>query len=618
MTKKLLAMILAGLILLGVLSSCSGGGNTDTDAVTTENTTEDTTDGVDDEGSEELEIVVAQPKNVKYSILLSSEFTAEQRGHIRSILTELNLEYDIDLEYRIESSSNKEDPEDFEILIGNVKNRSDSINAGKELANGERIVKYNDETKRITILGSTTELTLLAVDYFFETYFNKTEKIIKIPKDLSYSYRPDSSIRSLTLDGVRIENYQIVVSSKDDIYSYYTALNIVDYFAANMFYEIPIVMNGSEKSEYEILIGDTDRSEDDTSLEFDEGEYMLVQKGSKIVLRGYGIYVAAGMGDIVKNYLSGAEKNKDIKITSLPVSERVSTYQAPEKAENVILMIGDGMGFNHVNVALNSSLKEFTAQSFTNKGSAVTRSQSVINGNAAYTDSAAAATALATGYKTINGYIGKDANGNNVQNVRELAHAYGAKTAVVTTDAITGATPGGFLAHNISRNNTTELQSEIDALKAKGRVDYCEGDVGDELTVHTRSALQTIAYTDSPFFIMVEEAYIDKDSHSNLLDSAIGKVVRFNDVITYAGCFVMVNPDTALVVTADHETGGLTANESATYGYKYTTGNHTNADVPVYAIGGGTQIFNNVAIDNTEIAKFAAKHYGATGFGQAA
>ena len=125
-------------------------------------------------------------------------------------------------------------------------------------------------------------------------------------------------------------------------------------------------------------------------------------------------------------------------------------------------MIGDGMGFNHIKMAKNGGMKEFYAEQFPNKGEAVTRSMTVINGGDQWTDSAAAATALATGYKTINGKVGVDKNDNTLKNIRELADEKGAKTAVITTDVINGATPGGFLAHNAQRkvNNVNNPQIE--------------------------------------------------------------------------------------------------------------------------------------------------------------
>ncbi|MBE6668540.1 MAG: alkaline phosphatase [Ruminococcaceae bacterium] len=419
------------------------------------------------------------------------------------------------------------------------------------------------------------------------------------------------------IDGVNIENYTLVIPSMDDIYAYYTALSINDYFNNVYGYYLLMLTADMGESDCEILIGDTGREESNTGLDFKKGEYTLYKKGDKVVLDGYGVYVGAGMGELISKYLTkdGAPCFADIK--DIPNTAKKSVYAPTAPAKNVILMIGDGMGYNHVEAALkNGLISEFAAKDFMSVGSSVTRSQSVLNGDATYTDSAAAATALATGYKTINGYIGKDANKNDIKNVRELAHEFGALTAVITTDVITGATPGGFLAHNISRNNTAELQAEIDKLIADGKVDYCEGEVDDKITEHTRKALTKTAYSGKPFFMMIEEARIDKRSHDGNLSSAMDKVMWYNDAIVCAATYAMIDWSTVVIVTADHETGGLIEDANAQYGFKYTTGNHTNADVPVYALGYGTEIFNGKATENTDIAKFIATHFGAESFGQ--
>ena len=607
MFKKYVAFILAILMIGGLLCACAP-----TDDNVGSDTVGDTagdTDGAVTPPEED--------KRTVYTLIVSNELTGTEKETVNELAKKLSKEYGIRVDFRLAVNNNLNKDNPNEILLGRGV-RAGSASAEAAVDNGEFIIVRDSTDGRIYVVGKTSKLSIMGLEYLFETYFDSAKSAFTLTDSFYEVFDMSFPLSSVSFNGVKIEDYQIVVPSASDLCSYYTALNIADYFNANMGVSIPVVMNGSAEKDNEILIGDTDRDEDDTALTFGEGEYMLVKKGSKIVMRGYEVYVGAAAGYIISEYLSGDAMGKKIDITDLPTTESKMKYVEPTSAKNVILMIGDGMGFNHVNVALNAGLESFVAQHFTSKGKIITQSQSVINGDAAYTDSAAAATAIATGYKTINGYIGKDANKNNIQNVRELADAYGAKTAVVTTDDITGATPSGFLAHNISRNNTSELQTEINALIENNLVEYCEGGVDDEITVHTRNALKTIAYTDAPFFIMVEEARIDKRSHDKNLTSAIDKVQWYNDAITYVACFTMVNRDTVLIVTADHETGGLTEDPNATYGYKYTTSNHTNADVPVYALGCGTDIFNNTSTDNTVIAKFIAKHFGAETFGQAA
>ncbi len=422
------------------------------------------------------------------------------------------------------------------------------------------------------------------------------------------SSKPEISVYGITLCGVAIEKYKVVIPEQN-VYAQYTAQNMTEFFKINAGVTLPVVFDSAEETEYEILIGDTDRAEDNLTVSLGKSEYILMHRGTKLVLNGYGIYTAAAAGKLVAEYRREAVGLEAIDINELSEKEEKQVYKNPSKAKNVILMIGDGMGFNHIAATKKNRLIDFAAESFVYSGSSITRSQSVIGGSAAYTDSAAAATALATGYKTINGYIGKDANGKNVQNVRELAQLYGAKTAIITTDDITGATPSGFLAHNISRNNTSQLQSDITALIEGGLVDYCQGSVGDELTSHTSTALSKIGYTDTPFFMMVEEGYIDKHSHNNSRTQMMNTVERFNDSIIYAAAYAILNGDTALIVTADHETGGLIEDTAEEKGYRYTSTNHTNVNVPLFALGGGTDFFRDRASENTEIYLFTAAHF---------
>jgi alkaline phosphatase len=281
-------------------------------------------------------------------------------------------------------------------------------------------------------------------------------------------------------------------------------------------------------------------------------------------------------------------------------------------------MIGDGMGFHHIDAALANGLDNFVANELPAYGSAITQSQSVINGAANYTDSAAGGTALSSGYKTINGYIGVDSSGKAHKNIRELAHEDGAKTAVVTTDVITGATPAAFLGHNISRDNSQALQSQIDELTKNNGVTYLAASVGNQLQQKTREGLMAIATPNSNFFMMVEEGHIDKFSHSNDTKGMLNCVNRFNEAIAYVIQFVFCHPDTALIISADHETGGLRPDPNNAYKYRYTTGNHTNADVPVYAFGPGTEVFNDKRSDNTELPIFLAKAFGDGKIGKAA
>jgi alkaline phosphatase len=370
---------------------------------------------------------------------------------------------------------------------------------------------------------------------------------------------------------------------------------------------VEIVTDSTREARFEILIGDTNREESKTESELSDGQYLIFAKNKKIVIKGYGIYVGAGVGALVNEY--------DLKISDLPTEESPKNFVFPEKYDSVIFMIGDGMGENHIKMAERNGMPTFIARSFIATGKSVTRSQSVINKEASFTDSAASGTAMATGYKTLNDYIGVDPNGNPLRNIRELAFSLGAKTAVVTTDKITGATPSAYMCHNISRENTEELQAEIDALISDGKIDYVAGSVDNNLTSEVKNALSTLSKDASSFFIMVEEGQIDKRSHDKDQAGAIEMVKRFNDAIAYATQFTLCHPDTLLIVTADHETGKLTDSKYNEYGYLFHGYNHTNVDVPFFMLGAGASAYDGQTLENIELAKICARAYTTEPFG---
>jgi alkaline phosphatase len=256
----------------------------------------------------------------------------------------------------------------------------------------------------------------------------------------------------------------------------------------------------------------------------------------------------------------------------------------------------------------------FVGNMFPVSAKSVTRSLSVMKGEAGYTDSAASATAMSTGVKTLNKHLGVDENGATLLNIRELAFEMGAKTAVITTDIVTGATPSAYLVHHNSRHDTEIIQAQIDALLASNKIDYLAAEVGNELTNKVAEALALIS-KDSSFFIMIEEAMIDKTSEKQDIWGTIGNVTRFNDAIAYASQFVMCHPDVALIVTADHETGKLTPYPALGPGFMFESYSHTNTNVPVYALGAGVSVLNDKKLENTELAQFSAKAFTNEEFG---
>lgn len=428
---------------------------------------------------------------------------------------------------------------------------------------------------------------------------------------------PDNNAHKLLINGRNIHDYKIIIPSE--------CTNIVKYAASNLALllkqvtgiALPIDYDSCAESECEILIGDTNRNASSTSSELGDGEYLLHTNGSKIVMKGYEIYVGAACGVFVNEHIGPKlSESSDTDITSLPTSENARKFSwEGYELHNVIFMIGDGMGKQHVKMAERNGLTKFIGNKLPNIGSSKTASLSVINGEIGWTDSAASATAMSTGYKTLNSYLGLDGEGNILKNVRELALENGAKTAIITTDVITGGTPAAYLCHHNDRRDTPTLQSQIDNIISSNKIDYIAGDVGNDLTDKVAEALTSISAGNSQFFIMIEEAQIDKASEEHEYFEVVNYVKRFDDAIAYASQYALCHPDTALIVTADHETGQLTPNISMEAKFEFKTYHHTNLNVGIYALGPGTERYNNTTVENTDLAVFTASAYTDSAFG---
>ena len=383
--------------------------------------------------------------------------------------------------------------------------------------------------------------------------------------------------------------------------------------------------DATAETEHEILIGATSRSESTTDVTLANNQYMFMRSGEKLVLQGKDYMI----GGAVAALCGAADENGMINLDNVSSTAAASDY-APACADSVILMIGDGMGANHITFTNLWAKKStswpynyngFTAAKFPASGKCTTLSITDLgsdgNFSTAVTDSAAAATALATGWKTQNGKLGINGFGTSVKNIRELAAEKGLATAVLSTEATTGATPSGFTVHNISRQNKDEIAAAQQELTDSGSITYLKGDMPGEhdLLSETKTALTAISSGTDGFFAMIEEAYIDKACDisygSGYTKNDIAMFVsRFDEAIKYAATFCASRPGTVLIVTADHETGALSAAGEVT-----NNGKHTDLQVPVYAMGYGTEIFNGTVCDNSDIARFMASVYGESSFG---
>lgn len=312
--------------------------------------------------------------------------------------------------------------------------------------------------------------------------------------------------------------------------------------------------------------------------------------------------------------------------------------------QNVIFLIGDGMGYNHLEKTKLERNINLTLDTFTIQGSSRTRS--LTN---KVTDSAAGGTALSCGIRTYNGGVGIyfldpfDVF-SHPQSITEICHDNGMLTGVITTDKTSGATPASFSAHTTERNqseNITEDQfkSKINLIwgaengVATKEMAYEYGyeyvtsydemmslqegsksftqftndlwtlNQSDKnnptLSQMTEKAIDLLDDGENGFFLMVEGAHIDKHSHNNESENMTEAMAEFDKSIKIALEFAKKDGNTLVVVTADHETGAITLNDKGEY--QFTSDDHSAVDVPLRVYGSEKLIKNGETVNNYEI-----------------
>jgi len=322
------------------------------------------------------------------------------------------------------------------------------------------------------------------------------------------------------------------------------------------------------------------------------------------------------------------------------------------RPRNIVMMIGDGMGVAQV-TAGHTKKGRLELQRFRHLGLLLTHAY----GSDYITDSAAATTALSTGVATRNGMIGMGPDSLNHETVLERAQKRGKKTGIVTTCSITHATPASYIAHVPSRTMQLEIALQI-AGKAKAdlylgsgwgwflpiasggrRTDgrdllsemrmsgftvvlsdsafrmpenrkapkliglFAEEHVGSaqtrtprlsELTAHALNSLSG----EEGFFLLVEGSQIDWAGHDNKSDQIIAEMADFDDAIGEVVRFAEKNPETLIIVTADHETGGYAILDGSSGDHTvqggFVTDDHTAALVPLFAMGSAAEKFTGI------------------------
>lgn len=325
--------------------------------------------------------------------------------------------------------------------------------------------------------------------------------------------------------------------------------------------------------------------------------------------------------------------------------------QAIKKPKNIILLIGDGMGLSQVSASYFFKDTAPNFDRFTTVGLIKTSAEGDL-----VCDSAASATAYATGISTYNGAIGVDLQKNPAPTILEKIIPMNISTGIITTSSVMHATPACFYAHAASRRSYQDIAaflptSKIDFIAGGGTefldknkredkrdlirefedngyevqtkglpkkttdkkqaifladdgMDKMLEGRGDFLPNATKMALDKLSTNENGFFLMVEGAQIDWGGHDNDTDYLITELLDFDKSIGVALDFAAKNPETLVLVTADHETGGFTLSaDNGDYNKikpTFSTGGHSATMVPIFAKGPGENnfggIFNNTAL----------------------
>lgn len=341
------------------------------------------------------------------------------------------------------------------------------------------------------------------------------------------------------------------------------------------------------------------------------------------------------------------------------------------RTRNIILFIGDGMSVAAVSAArLRKGGAEGTLHMDRMPVAGFVRTTAA---DSVITDSAASATAMASGFKTNNGVIGMTPDGRKVLSVLKGAMERGMASGLVATSSITHATPAPFASHVPSRTMHERiaedlLETGVDVLLGGGRRFFLprtqEGgrrDDGRNLLEEARAAGYDVCLTPEEaqqagsrkilglfadnamdmtaseislagmtslameklrrhrrgFFLMVEGSQIDWEAHDNILDRMIEEILDFDDAVGLALDFAAEDRRTLVIVTSDHETGGLVILDGSMDGAEievaWASTGHNGATVPLTAFGPGAEAFSGFR-DNTEIAVAMARRLGIRDF----
>ena len=362
-----------------------------------------------------------------------------------------------------------------------------------------------------------------------------------------------------------------------------------------------------------------------------------------------GLLLFAGFASSQENYKTKHHVSNYVNEQTHDVVKLDAVKKSGERPRNIILLIGDGMGVAQVYSGYTANKGQLNIMQMPYVGFSITYSASSY-----ITDSAAGGTALACGQKTNNGAIGVDPKCDSIPSILTLADQQGLHTGLVSTSAITHATPASFIAHEASRSSYEDIaldfmNTDIDVfmgggrkhfedrkdgrnlvkeLKAKGyKVAYNMDDAlvvdkipvavltanehnpnferrDDMLPLATVKSIELLSANEKGFFLMVEGSQIDWGGHQNDTKYVVGEMLDFDKAVGKALEFAAKDKNTLVIVTADHETGGMAlAGGSIADGKvsaSFTSDDHSAVMVPVFAYGPGADLFMGI-YQNTEV-----------------
>ena len=343
---------------------------------------------------------------------------------------------------------------------------------------------------------------------------------------------------------------------------------------------------------------------------------------------------------------------KSSTIVSYELAQNDKEFQ--EYPTNIILLIGDGMGLTQISAAIYSNNNRLALAKFPVIGFHKSHAA-----NELITDSAAGGTAIACGIKTNNGNIGTDQNGLSTISILEELDSMNFSTGMIVTSTIVHATPAAFAAHQARREMYEEialdyLDANIDLLIGGGRQYFQNREMDDRdlinefenkgylvmdqlyttmnkikwpldknllyftadkqpltvsggrnyLSFAVRQGVQYLEQkSNKGFFLLVEGSQIDWMNHANDGRGVVMETLDFDRAIWEAIQYANRQGNTLVLVTADHESGGMSIEADSRMNklkYGFTTNGHTAAMIPVFAYGPGSTLFRGI-YENTSI-----------------